>query len=205
MDMDINTGKIYIARSFARADSLRNYDIYINNEKKGELKNGGLFFLELKSGTYNIELRIDWYITKKITINIKNGDIIYLIGGSSLSKFKVTNIFRLFSKEKYIYLKILEKSNQHMSKTLSESEIIEKIYKSDFKKYTMEDGIKGLKLRCIIWGVIGAIISIYTLNKNYENNYIINIIIAIVSSLIYEIIWYYINKPKYKLLNKREF
>ena len=155
--MDVKTGKVYIARSFARVDFLRDYGIYINNEKKGELKNGGLFSLELKSGTYNIELKIDWYRTKKITINIEDGDSIYLIGGSSLSKFKVTNIFRIFSKEKYIYLKILEKNNQHVNKTLSESEIIEKIYKSDFKKYTMEDGIKNLKLRIIIYGLIWLI------------------------------------------------
>ena len=202
--MDVKTGKVYIARSFARADSLRDYGIYINNEKKGELKNGGLFSLELKSGTYNIELRIDWYRTKKITINIENGDILYLIGGSSLSKFKVTNIFKIFSKEKYIYLKILEKNNQHINKTLNESEIIEKIYKSDLKEYTMEDGIKDLKLRSSIYGFVWLILSIYTLNKTYENNYIINIIISVVSGLTWGIIWYFINKSKYKLLNKKK-
>lgn len=200
IDMNINTGKIYIARSYARVDSLRDYDIYINNEKKGELRNGGVFPIELKVGTYDIELRIDWYRTKKITINIKTGDVIYLIGGSSLSKFKVTNIFRIFSKEKYIYLKVLEKNRQY----ISESEVIEKIYKTDFKEYTMEDGIKDLKLRSIIYGVIWLIISICALNKSYENNNVINIIISIVSGLVWGIMWYYINKPKYKLFNKKE-
>ncbi len=75
--MDSKT-KIIISRSSEWMNRLRTFKILINNNQVGALKNGGTEEFSVQPGTNSVQCKVDWYSSRPLSIDIKEGETVYL-------------------------------------------------------------------------------------------------------------------------------
>ena len=66
--------KLIISRNREFINMLREYRIYLNNDKIGSISNGETEEFEIQEGIYDFCVRIDWCGSQKLPITLKNGE-----------------------------------------------------------------------------------------------------------------------------------
>lgn len=85
--------KVVINRKYSAIDSLRNYEILINNNCVGKIEPKGEFIYDGEN-IKEILIKIDWCYSNKIIVNKEDKDIINLEVSSNISGYKI--LFQLF-------------------------------------------------------------------------------------------------------------
>jgi hypothetical protein len=80
--------KITIFRTSEKINSMRDYDIYVDNQKVNTISNGGIETLEISSGNHEIYIKIDWCKSRKIDINLAKEEELQLKCGSTIRGIK---------------------------------------------------------------------------------------------------------------------
>ncbi len=71
----------------------RDYNIYLDNKKIGEIGNGDTRKFMIEDGDHVVSAKLDWFQSRKIKIHLKKEETTYLkIQSSNLSKFKIPAI-----------------------------------------------------------------------------------------------------------------
>ncbi len=105
--------RIIIVRTFQKANSMRDYEIYLNGTQVASLSNGDNEIIEVEPGKHRIYSKIDWSKTKEIKVDIDADQTISLLCGSRLSGWKAyLALFYMFSKDKFIFLEHYEKGKE---------------------------------------------------------------------------------------------
>lgn len=134
--------KITIARTSQRVNSMREYDIYLDGQKINAISNGETKTIEVSNGNHEIYLKVDWCKSKKLNINLAEGQELKLKCGSKITGVKqIFSLFYIFSPGSWVYLDYL-----------ADGEVIY----SDNKKIKTWNEIKNLGLRNFVlkYGVL---------------------------------------------------
>lgn len=98
-------GTITISRESQFMNKMRSYDIYVDGEKIGEIKNGGTEELPVPPGEHVIQLQIDWCKSKEIPFRLSEGEKQSFQCGSRLKGWKVLKASSSMDKEDvFVYL-----------------------------------------------------------------------------------------------------
>ncbi|MBW8523938.1 YusG family protein [Chryseobacterium chendengshani] len=95
--------KIIINRSSEFSNILRSIEIFLDNEKIGEIKDGESKEFEIAAGNHALKAKIDWCSSNLINLNIKEEEILrYNLSGRNpfLALFYIT-----LGKDQYLELK----------------------------------------------------------------------------------------------------
>lgn len=97
----------------AYADKLRKYKIILDDNYLGDIKEGEINSFEVKTGEHTIYLKIDWCRSNKLDFYVLENDVIEFECGTSLSgwKFFINIIYITFLKNKYLWIKTIDKAN----------------------------------------------------------------------------------------------
>ena len=151
--------KIIISRTSQRVNSLRYYDIYVDEQKFNIISDGEKKALDIPPGNHQIYLKIDWCKSKKLNVTLTEGQELNLKCGSEIIGIKLLFVFfYLFIPNKWVYLDYL-----------SDGEVI--LNNKNYKNWN-EVRSKGiinfiLKYGIIMWGIpTGIIFSILMLLTN---------------------------------------
>ncbi|MBS1919519.1 MAG: hypothetical protein JST17_04620 [Bacteroidetes bacterium] len=79
--------KIIIRRSSEWMNRLRNFKVIINGTEAGSLKNGATEEFSVEPGSNSIQCKVDWYSSKPFTIEVKEGETLYLRVGSGMKLY----------------------------------------------------------------------------------------------------------------------
>lgn len=171
--------KITLFRTSQYVNDMREYDIYLDGQEINTISNGEIKTIEVSEGSHEIYLKIDWCKSKKININLTEGQEMKLKCGSKITGIrKFFALFYIFSTNIFVYLDYL-----------SDSEVIY----SDNKKIKTWNEIKSMGLRSFIlkYGILRFGIPIAILNgllilifnhKNYSiQEYILKMGISLVA------------------------
>ena len=97
---------LVLKRERANLDKLRKYDVFCENTLIGTIKEGETESFDIKPGTHEIQLKIDWMSSNKLTIEIKQDESVFL---TCCNKHKGLSIFSLmyilFKRKDWIWLK----------------------------------------------------------------------------------------------------
>jgi len=99
--------KLIINRTDEYANRLRKINIFINNVKVYNIKNGEEKEIELDVGKHEVYAKIDWCKTKPFSVELKKDEEIELELGSNLNvlnPFK-TVYYTFFKTSEYLFLK----------------------------------------------------------------------------------------------------
>ncbi|GKX65669.1 hypothetical protein [Inconstantimicrobium mannanitabidum] len=100
--------KIVVSRTSQYVNSMREYDIYIDNEKVDVINDGEKKIIEVSEGNHEIYIKIDWCKSKKLNMNLTEGQDINLKCGSEATGIKqVFALVYLFLPYKFVYLDYL--------------------------------------------------------------------------------------------------
>lgn len=128
--------KIILFRTSQYVNGLREYDVYLDEQKINAISNGESKIIEVPEGNHEIYLKIDWCKSKKININLADGQEMKLKCGSKITGIrKFLALFYIFSTNIVVYLDYL-----------SDSEVIY----SDNKKIKTLNEVKNMGLRNFI-------------------------------------------------------
>lgn len=145
--------KITIVRTSQRVNSMREYDIYLDGQKINAISNGETKTIEVSNGNHEIYLKVDWCKSKKLNINLAEGQELKLKCGSKITGIKqIFSLFYIFSPGSWVYLDYL-----------ADGEVIY----SDNRKIKTWNEIKNLGLRNFVlkYGVLRFGIPIAILNE----------------------------------------
>lgn len=65
--------KIVISRTSQYVNSMREYDVYIDKERIDTINNGEKNIIEVSQGNHEIYIQIDWCKSKKLDVNLTEG------------------------------------------------------------------------------------------------------------------------------------
>lgn len=83
----------------------RKFDIYINDNKVEEIKDGEIIDIDKEPGEYVVKLKIDWAESATHEIRLKSDDIIQFQCGSRLKGWKILNASSSMNKvDEFVYL-----------------------------------------------------------------------------------------------------
>lgn len=100
--------KITIVRTSQRVNSMREYDIYLDGQKINAISNGETKTIEVSNGNHEIYLKVDWCKSKKLNINLAEGQELKLKCGSKITGIKqIFVLFYIFSPGSWVYLDYL--------------------------------------------------------------------------------------------------
>ena len=89
-------GKLRIHRSNQWYGGVRDYKIFLDNQKIGEVGKGDTKEFNIPDGEHQLFAKIDWFETKKISINLENDEEREIVLKSSQkSKWTIPIIFIL--------------------------------------------------------------------------------------------------------------
>lgn len=83
------SARIHLTRDSGFVDVGRSYDVLIDGEIAGRIKNGGTFECEIPSGKSTVQLRVDWCGSNTLNIEAPEGAIVELECGSNLRGWKI--------------------------------------------------------------------------------------------------------------------
>lgn len=89
-------GKVRIQRSNQWYGGVRDYKIFLDNQKIGEVGMGDIKEFTIPDGEHQLFARIDWFETKKVSLNLEKDEVKEIILKSSQkSKLTIPFIFIL--------------------------------------------------------------------------------------------------------------
>ncbi len=97
--------KIIINRSSEYSNKFRSIDIYLNNTKVEDLRDGESKEFKVEEGEYTLRAKIDWCYSNSVNLKIKADDVLrYNLSGRNpfLALFYIT-----FGKDQYLELKAI--------------------------------------------------------------------------------------------------
>jgi hypothetical protein len=175
--MDKNMSNIIIFRTSQRINSMREYDIYVDEQKINTIGNGEQKKIEVPQGKHEIYIKIDWCKSKKLNVILIEGQELKLKCGSEIIGIKqFFALFYLFFPNKWVYLDYLSDGevicNNENVKNWSE------IKKMGTTKYILKYGI-------IRWGIpTGIICSVFMQFIIYKSHSVIDFLISTVICLL---------------------
>ncbi len=96
---------VRIKRNSGYVDSLREYEIFVDGDKIGEIHDGGVFESDISPGEHEIYLKIDLGRSNVVRFS-HEGDVIEFVCGNPLKGWRVLLWpFHLFCFKKYLWLK----------------------------------------------------------------------------------------------------
>ena len=101
--------KLILSRESQFANKFRSYQVLVDNEVIGEIKDGETKNFDLPLGEHIIELKIDWCLSKAYNLNIQQNDPFTFRCGSRLKGLK--NLKASMSTNKEVEFVYLEKIN----------------------------------------------------------------------------------------------
>jgi hypothetical protein len=98
--------RITVKRDSGYADSLRQYDILIDDVVSQHVSNGRAAILEVPEGQHTIQCKIDWMLTEKIPFNAQPQNDYVFEGRNSLRGWRIAllPIYMTVLAKKYITL-----------------------------------------------------------------------------------------------------
>ena len=89
-------GKVRIHRSNQWYGGVRDYKIFLDNEKIGEVGKGDTKEFTIPDGEHQLFAKLDWFETKKISLNVKKNEVKEInFKNSQKSKLTIPFIFIL--------------------------------------------------------------------------------------------------------------
>ena len=97
--------KVIFERDDQFANKMRNYQILANEKIIGEIANGGKETIDLESGTYTFQVKVDWCVSRSYKLKLGETDTLHFKCGSPLKGWRVLLASVSMSKEnKFVYL-----------------------------------------------------------------------------------------------------
>lgn len=163
--------KIVISRTSQYVNSMREYNVYIDKERVDTINNGEKNIIEVSQGNHEIYIQIDWCKSKKLNVNLTEGQELNLKCGSNATGIKQAFVLvYLFLPSKFVYLDYL-----------SEGEVIYNDNNSQKYNKIKDMGMREFILKCGImrFGISTAIICsilmpLFNSNINSVRRFIIN-------------------------------
>jgi hypothetical protein len=99
--------KLHLTRDSGFTDFARRYDILINGEIAGGVRNGGVFECDIPSGRTLLQVRVDWCGSNTVEFEAPEGGVVHLECGSNLRGWKILQAQKLMreSPNEWIWLK----------------------------------------------------------------------------------------------------
>lgn len=189
--------KITLFRTSQYVNGMREYDIYLDGEKINAISNGETKTIEVSDGNHEIYLKIDWCKSKKLNINLDEGQELKLKCGSKVTGIKqIFALFYIFSSGSWVYLDYLAEGEELYTdnkeiKTWNEIKdmgLKKFILKYgvlrfgipagfmyclltllfDFKKYSFHEGLILLLINFLLFSLIGGLIFGCTMWKIFK-------------------------------------
>ncbi|MFW5999232.1 MAG: hypothetical protein ACOCQC_01075 [Halanaerobiaceae bacterium] len=96
---------IKLLRTSQAVNSGRDYEIYIDNELKGKIPNGGEETFTVSPGTHTVLVKIDWAKSREMALHLEEGEKQKLLCGSRLVGWKRWfTLFYMFARDRFVYL-----------------------------------------------------------------------------------------------------
>lgn len=97
--------KLILSRESQFANKLRSYQVLVDNEVIGEIKDGETKDFNLPLGEHRIQLKIDWCLSKAYNLSIQQNDSFTFKCGSRLKGLKLLKASMSMNKEdEFVYL-----------------------------------------------------------------------------------------------------
>lgn len=154
--------KITIVRTSQYVNGMREYGIYLDGQKVNVISDGETKAIEVSDGSHEIYLKIDWYKSQKLNINLSEGQELKLKCGSKITGMKqMFVLFYIFSSGNWVYLDYLHEGEES-SYNNKDLKMWNKIKGMGLKKFILKYGI-------LRFGVpIGIIYSLLTLAADFK-------------------------------------
>jgi len=103
----IVSARIHLTRDSGFVDIVRRYDVLINGEALGRIKNGGVFECDIPPGKNSVQLRVDWCGSNTVEFEAAEGEVVHLECGSNLRGWKFWRMQKIMreSPNGWIWLK----------------------------------------------------------------------------------------------------
>jgi hypothetical protein len=95
---------VKIHREKQYADYFRAYEIFVNDEKAGEIRAGASIILPLENGMSRIFLKIDWCRSNEVELILRDAETADLFCGNN-TKVIFALYYILFAPNEYLWLK----------------------------------------------------------------------------------------------------
>ncbi len=95
---------IVIHRSASWPDKLRAYQVFLDGEQVGLVKDGAEITIQTTPGTHSIQLRIDWCSSPELHVSVAAGKTEMLACGAN-SKLLLALLYASIWRGKYIWIK----------------------------------------------------------------------------------------------------
>jgi len=107
----MDNAMVRIKRNSGYVDSLREYEIFVDGDKIGEIQDGGVFEFDISQGEHEIYLKIDWGRSNVVRFS-HEGEFIEFGCGNRLKGWRVLfwPFHLVFLRKKYLWLKITEQN-----------------------------------------------------------------------------------------------
>jgi len=79
--------RIIIKRKKEWANRLKPFKIFINSAEKGQVPNGSSEEFAVEPGSYDVQAKISWFLSKPFTVDIAEGETKYLLVRSGMKYF----------------------------------------------------------------------------------------------------------------------
>lgn len=96
-----------IQRQDLRTDRLRKYNILIDGKVVGQIKNDQKQSFQLAKGRHDLQLKVDWCSSPRVTFQVEEGlDNLYVCGTSVTgAKFFLFILYLSIMSNKYLFLR----------------------------------------------------------------------------------------------------
>lgn|GEM_PF-795225 len=175
--------KITIVRTSQRVNSMREYDIYLDGQKINAISNGETKTIEVSDGNHEIYLKVDWCKSKKLNINLAEGQELKLKCGSKITGMKqIFSLFYIFSPGSWVYLDYLSEGEEPYNDN-KELKMLNEIKNMGLKKFILKYGILRFGVPA---GIMYSVLTVLCDFKKYslQKNLIILVFDFLVFSLI---------------------
>jgi len=101
---------LHLKRESQYANKMRSFEVLMDDNKIGEIKDGEEKEIKLPPGKHLLKLKIDWCYSKTFELDIKEEDAFHFKCGSRLKGWKVLLASVSMDKEDvFVYLERIEK------------------------------------------------------------------------------------------------
>lgn len=107
----IVSSRLRLNRDRGYVDIARAYEVLVNEQTVGTIRNGGQFECDIPSGRSSVRIRLDWCGSNTIEIEAVEAELVELECGSSLRGWKMFRASKVMRESPNEWIWVRKKSN----------------------------------------------------------------------------------------------